>query len=148
MVKKIKTTKIKVQENAEAVQPEVQMRPHMTLTEAYTKKRVRQSFRQWMVGTSPLITHAWSEKAKREMLAKMVKAVRHTKEERNPNEEFAASLYDCGDGTYGFPVTAIKKAVLSVAHKDRGIAKTDVKSALWLGLQHHPTKTGSCWCCL
>jgi hypothetical protein len=34
--------------------------------------------------------------------------------------------------TYGFPVTAVKKAILSAAHKDRGITKVDVKAALWL----------------
>jgi hypothetical protein len=107
----------------------------VTLTSVYTKKQIWTPFRQWIVGLSPLITHAWSEKAKREMLAKMVKAVKHAKEERNPEEEFTSSLYDLGNGTYGFPVTAVKKAILSIAHKDKGIPKTAVMAGLWLDFQ-------------
>lgn len=118
----------------------------VTLTEYYTKKQVWVRFRQWMVGTSPLICHAWSEKAKREMLAKMVKAVKHAKEERKPDEEFTSSLYDMGDGKYGFPVTAIKKCIISQAHKDRGIPKTSVMAGLWLDfeiIQQRPALAGA-----
>lgn len=119
----------------------------VTLTEFYTKKQVWIRFRQWLVGTSPLICHAWSEKAKREMLAKMVKAVRASKEERKPDEEFTSSLYEMGDGkTYGFPVTAVKKCILSYAHKDRGIAKTSVMAGLWLDfeiIQQRPALQGA-----
>jgi hypothetical protein len=118
----------------------------VTLTEYYTKKQIWIRFRQWLVGTSPLITHAWSEKAKREMLAKMVKAVKHAKEERKPNEEFASSLYEMGDGKYGFPVTAVKKCILSQAHKDKGIAKTSVMAGLWLDfeiIQQRPALAGA-----
>jgi hypothetical protein len=107
----------------------------VTLTEHYSKKQVWIRFRQWLVGQSPLICHAWSEKAKREMLAKMVKAVKMSKEERRPDEEFTSSLYDMGGGNYGFPVTAVKKAILSIAHKDKGIAKTSVMAGLWLDFQ-------------
>jgi hypothetical protein len=118
----------------------------VTLTEYYSKKQVWGRFRQWMVGTSPLICHAWSEKAKREMLAKMVKAVKPAKEERKPNEEFTSSLYEMGDGNYGFPVTAVKKCILSQAHKDRGIPKTTVQAGLWLDfeiIQQRPALAGA-----
>jgi hypothetical protein len=37
-----------------------------------------------------------------------------------------------GDGTFGFPVTGIKNSLMSSAHKDRGIARTDARAALWL----------------
>ena len=119
----------------------------LTLTAAMSKKASWQRFDVWIVGDSPLITHAWSEKAKREMLARMVKAVRHVKEERNPQEEFTSSLYALADGkSYGFPVTAIKKALISQAHKDRGIAKVDVMAALWLDfmmVQARPALAGA-----
>jgi hypothetical protein len=104
----------------------------VTLTAAMSKTSMWQRFNVWLVFDSPLITHAWSEKAKREMLAKMVRAVQEAKPERNPQQEFVNSLYQIKDGVYGFPVTAVKKAILSYAHKDKGIAKTNVKAALWL----------------
>jgi hypothetical protein len=104
----------------------------ITLTSAMSQRSTWQRFGVWLVFDAPLITHAWSEKAKREMLAKMVKAVKAQREERNPRDEFESSLYRISDGVYGFPVTAVKKAVLSYAHKDRGIAKTTVMAGLWL----------------
>lgn len=118
----------------------------ITLTEYYSQKSEWIKFRQWIIGQSPLITHAWSEKAKREMLAKMVKAVKPAKAERDPQQEFNDSLYVIGEGQYGFPVTAVKKCLLSVAHKDKGIAKTVVTGALWLDfkiIQARPALAGA-----
>lgn len=120
--------------------------PPITLTAAYTKKTKWVRFQQWLAGTSPLICHAWSEKAKREMLAKMVKAVKVTKEERKPEQEFSDSLYELAKGQYGFPVTAVKKAIIGQAHKDKGIAKTTVMAALWLDyemIQARPALAGA-----
>jgi hypothetical protein len=37
-----------------------------------------------------------------------------------------------GSGEYGFPLTGFKRAFLSVAHKDRGTAKTTMQQSLWL----------------
>jgi hypothetical protein len=81
-------------------------------------------FRIWLIGDTPIICHAWSEKAKKEMLKKQKKATRGGREERNPHADFISSLYDIGNGMYGFPVTAVKKSILSVSHKDKGVAKT------------------------
>ena len=108
---------------------------YVTLSSLYTKKQQWIRFRQWIVGVSPLICHAWSEKAKREMLSKMVKAVRHVKEERDPEQEFTDSLYRLESGGFGFPVTAVKKAIQSQAHKDRGIPKTSVQAGLWMDFE-------------
>lgn len=90
------------------------------------------NFGVWIIGDTPLITHAWDEKARRSILAKQVKAVKAAKEARDPEADFRASLYDMGDDTYGFPAMGFKNALLSSAHKDRGIARTDVMSALWI----------------
>lgn len=97
-----------------------------------TKRSTFTKFHVWVIGDTPLITHAWSEKARREMLAKQVKAVKPGKETRDPNADFVNSLYDMGNGTFGFPATGLKNAVLSVAHKDKGIPRTDVMAALYL----------------
>lgn len=104
----------------------------VSLAAALSKKPKFQAFSVWLVGDTPLITHAWSEKAKREMLQKQVKAPKAGKDARDPEADFVSSLYEMGDGGYGFPVTAFKNAILSSAHKDKGIARSNVMAALWL----------------
>lgn len=86
-------------------------------------------------GTSPLIMHAWSEKAKREMLEKQMKTTKTTaKTAKNPVEDFIRSLYwltpmpetfteeafekAIADGArFGFPVTGIKQAAISASYR-------------------------------
>ncbi len=98
-------------------------------------KPIFNAFRIWIVGDTPLITHAWSQKAKLEMLQKQVKASRAGKDARDPQADFVSSLYEMGDGTYGFPATGVKNCILSAAHKDKGIARSAVMSALWIDAQ-------------
>jgi len=50
------------------------------LSNLLSKKTTFSYFDIWLVGDTPLITHAWSEKAKREMLQKQVKATKPGKE--------------------------------------------------------------------
>lgn len=97
-----------------------------------SKKAIFHSFRLWLVGDTPLITHAWSQKAKLEMLQKQVKATRGGKEARNPEQDFVDSLYEMGENAYGFPSTGVKNCILASAHKDKGIARSAVMSALWI----------------
>jgi hypothetical protein len=70
------------------------------------------------------------------MLQKQVKATKGGKAARDPQEDFVTSLYEMGvenkKPTYGFPITGIKNAILSSAHKDKGVARSVVQSALWL----------------
>ena len=103
-----------------------------SLASALSKKPIYKTFKTWMVGDTPLITHAWSEKAKREMLQKQVKAPKAGKEARDPQGDFVSSLYEMSDGVYGFPITGIKNCILSAAHKDKGIARSVTREALWL----------------
>lgn len=104
----------------------------VNLTAAFSTKAIFPRFNVWIVGRTPLITHAWSEKARREMLGKQLKATKGGREIRDPQAEFISSLYDLGDGTYGFPATGVKKSFLSAAHKDKGIARVAVLSSLWI----------------
>lgn len=112
-------------------QPEPEVNLGALLSSAVTY----QPFRVWLVGETPLIVHAWSQKAKLEMLQKQVKATKAGKDARDPERDFVDSLYPMGKVggkmTYGFPVTGIKNAALSSAHKDKGIARSVVQSALW-----------------
>lgn len=107
----------------------------VNLSALLSKKPIFTGFKFWIVGDTPLITHAWSEKAKREMLAKQVKATKPGKEARDPQGDFVSSLYEMGDGTYGFPATGVKNCILSAAHKDKGVARAAVMAALWIDAQ-------------
>jgi hypothetical protein len=109
----------------------------INLAELLSTEVAYQNFKVWLYGTTPLITHAWSEKARREMLSKQVKGTKGGKEARDPHTDFVNSLYEMGGGSdgkplYGFPVTGIKNAILSSAHKDKGIPRVTVQSALYL----------------
>jgi hypothetical protein len=99
------------------------------------KKAKFKAFSVWIVGDTPLITHAWSEKARREMLGKQVKAPKAGREARDPQADFVSSLYEMGEGEYGFPATGLKNCILSVAHKDKGMPRTQVMAALWINAQ-------------
>lgn len=88
-----------------------------------------------IVGDTPLIMHAWSEKAKRMMLeAQMGIAKGKKKEAKNPVDDFIRSMYWLTpmpeDGTmesfeeaiangarFGFPVTAFKQSAISAAYR-------------------------------
>ena len=73
-------------------------------------------------GLSPLISHKWSEKAKKEMLDKQMKKKLTAKQAKNPQAEFESSLYLLSNGKhpkgpYGFPAVAFKAAAVRAADK-------------------------------
>lgn len=88
-----------------------------------------------LVGDTPLIMHAWSEKAKKEMLDKQMKVTTSSsRAAKNPVEDFIRSMYwltpmpeDMSVGgfnaaissgaKFGFPVTAFKQAAISSAYR-------------------------------
>lgn len=104
----------------------------VSLSAAMSKEVQFKRFTVWLVGDTPLITHAWSEKARREMLQKQVKATKGGREVRDPEADYMSSLYEMGDGVFGFPAMGVKNCILSSAHKDKGIARTAVMAALWI----------------
>jgi len=63
-------------------------------------------------GLSPLICHAWSDKARRMMLAKQTKRASAGREAKDPEADYQASLYPVDDDTYGFPASAFKNAMV------------------------------------
>ena len=87
-----------------------------------------------IVGKTPLISHAWSAKAKRQILEKELgKAGVKKKEAKNPIEDFVSSMYwltpmpdefteeavgeALVNAKFGFPVTAFKQAAISAAYR-------------------------------
>jgi hypothetical protein len=65
-----------------------------------------------LVGTSSLIVHKWSEKAKKQMLDKQMKKPSQGKEAKDPEKDYRESLYICDDGSYGFPAVGFKAAAV------------------------------------
>lgn len=88
-----------------------------------------------IVGDTPLIMHAWSEKAKREMLEKQMKVTKtKSRDAKNPVEDFIRSMYwlspmpeemtmeafdeaITNGARFGFPITAFKQAAISAAYR-------------------------------
>jgi hypothetical protein len=82
-----------------------------------------------LVGDSPLICHAWSDKAKKMMLDKQMKRAKGAKEAKNPEQDFRDSLYPHPDGGYGFPVVAFKAAAVGACRYVDGLTMTVVRGA-------------------
>lgn len=93
-----------------------------------------------VVGTTPLIEHCWSEKAKKEMLQKQMNTDDKTKsrDPKNPVEDFIRSMYwitpmptefteeafekAIAEGArFGFPVTGVKQAAISGAYRKKWV---------------------------
>lgn len=82
-----------------------------------------------LVGDSPLIVHAWSQKAKREMLEKQMKKAKSAKEAKDPRADFEASMYRMADGGYGFPSVAFKNAAVTAGTSVAGLTKIAARQA-------------------
>lgn len=67
-----------------------------------------------ILGTTPLITHRFSEKAKKQMLDNM-QGRKTPKEPKNPEAEYDAAFYKFEDGGYGMPAISFKHATVGGA---------------------------------
>ncbi len=86
-----------------------------------------------VVGTSPLIVHAWSKKAKREMLDKQMHKTEKVKEPKDPEADYESSLYKFADGSgYGFPATGFKMAIVGGCRLFKGLNMTQVKQLFFV----------------
>lgn len=81
-----------------------------------------------IVGDSPLITHAWSHKAKEMMLNKQMKKGTQAKEAKDPERDYEESLYRLADGSCGFPAIGVKASAIRGA-KGLGMVMSDTKAA-------------------
>jgi hypothetical protein len=84
-----------------------------------------------IVGTSPLIVHRFSEKAKKQMLDNM-QGRKSPKSAKNPDAEYEAAFYRLADGAYGFPALAFKAATVGGARFYSGVTMTALKQFMFL----------------
>jgi hypothetical protein len=83
-----------------------------------------------LVGDSPLIVHAWSAKAKKEMLDKQMKKAKGAKQSKDPNRDYEEAFYRMLDGTPGFPAIAFKASAVSAAGRFvDGMKMTEVRGS-------------------
>lgn len=88
-----------------------------------------------LVGDAPLICHAWSVKARKQMLDKQMGTATAGRQKKNPESDFEQSLYpypdlEHHDGTYGFPAIAFKLAAVEACTSlGREITKVQARQA-------------------
>jgi len=92
-------------------------------------------------GDSPLICHAWSKKAKTQMLEKQMKKAKQAKEAKDPVKNYADSLYWLSKkpakptpalvqkGRFGFPTIAFKAAAVNACSHVDGVTKVLARGA-------------------
>jgi hypothetical protein len=81
---------------------------------------------------SPLVVHAFAEKAKEEIRAKQQKRARQAKEARDPRAEFLAARYVDEQGRECIPITALKKAIVSAVTAFDDLKKVAIRQALFV----------------
>lgn len=83
------------------------------------------NFEVFIMGDAPLIVNQWTLKAKQEMLQKHMKQL-VLREAKDPYQVFLDSMYRLDDGSYGFPVVAIKETMATATVDRADIAKTEI----------------------
>ena len=87
-----------------------------------------------LVGDSPLICHAWSKKAKQEMLDKQMKKAKQAKAAKDPQRDYEESLYVHPEGGYGFPAVAFKASAVDACSHIAGYTKVEARGAFHINV--------------
>jgi hypothetical protein len=86
-----------------------------------------------VVGDTPLITHRWSEKAKKAILDKQRQKATNKKEAKDPEQDFKDSLYQHPAGGYGFPAIGFKAAAVTACTSVHSITKVAARQTFQVG---------------
>lgn len=99
------------------------------------------SLKVTLIGDSPLISHRWSDKARKMMLDKQMKKAKTAKEAKDPFQDFVESLYwlstrpenatpaSVEKAKFGFPVVAFKAAAVDACSHIDGVTKVEARGA-------------------
>jgi len=86
-----------------------------------------------ITGITPLITHKFSEKAKKQMLEDQDKTKAKAKRPpQNPDAEYHAARYILDEDHDGFPAVGFKAAIVGAARLFDGISMTALKQAIYV----------------
>jgi hypothetical protein len=89
-------------------------------------------------GTSTLVVHNFSEKAKQEIRDKHTKAAKRAKEVRDVQAEFLANRYLDEQGSECVPITAVKKALVSAGTAMDNLTKVGIRQSLFVDSLANP----------
>jgi hypothetical protein len=84
-----------------------------------------------IVGTSPLIVHAWGEKSKRQMREKQQKLAKMAKEAKDPEADFESSKYLNAERKDCVPAGAFRNAIISSGRFADGIPMTKITGSVF-----------------
>lgn len=88
-------------------------------------------------GTSPLIMHKWSEKAKKQMLDKQMKIATQGREAKDPERDFRESIHMDEHGLPVFPSVGVKASAVDAA-KALNFMKTNLRQAFHINDEYVP----------
>ena len=80
-------------------------------------------------GDSPLVVHAWSAKARQEILDKQRKKAKQAKEAKDPDALYQECFYFTPDHKYGFPAIAFKAAAVDACSHVSDLTKVEARGA-------------------
>lgn len=101
-----------------------------TVATVHIDRIAAETLRIPIVGTSPLLVHRFSEKAKRQMLDAM-QGRKSPKERKDPEAEYEAAFYRLPDGQPGFPAIAFKSATVGGARFYSAVTMTALKQYIF-----------------
>lgn len=82
-----------------------------------------------VVGDSALICHAWSQKAKKQMLDTQMKKAKVAKAAKDPEQDYKDSLYHDEDGDLAFPAVGFKSSAVDACSHVEGVTKVEARGA-------------------
>lgn len=85
-----------------------------------------------IIGTEPLIVHAWSQKVKQAMLDKQMKKPVASKEAKDPQRDFEDSRYIADEGWDGFTAVGFKASLVGACRQVEGLPMTLAKRLLFV----------------
>lgn len=97
-----------------------------------------------IVGISPLIVHAWSEKAKGMMRDKQQKAARAPRAAKDPKADFEAAKYLNAEGQDCIPAGALRNAIIGAGRVVEGVPMTRIRGAVFFREDMIPLRFEKC----
>lgn len=97
-----------------------------------------------LVGKTPLIVHAWSEKAKLQMRTKQQKGAKMAKEAKDPKADFMGAKYLDSKGRDCIRAAFFKNAIVSACRYADDLKMTVIRGALFVEGDLLPLKFKEC----
>lgn len=83
----------------------------------------------YLIGTAPLIVHAFPEKARKAMIDKQMKVAKGGRDARDPYAEMKAARYVLSDGRDGFPAVGFKASAVTACTSLADVTKVAARQA-------------------